>query len=241
MPRIPSKTILARDVIGQAIELVSLEDARKLITSLRIQYYNLAINEIYINLLSLIDVESTIQYAEGIWDSGHFDRDFTLNLSTNANFDSYDSIVDIQIYDNLIIPNFFDVERLPLQEFLAHKKHRKAMPPYDEMFIYTEYRNKIEIMHGENVDALSDPKIGIYFKKQPTLLTTSNFTTLYMELPDKYLPLLVARIASYAELAVGVTEKAFAMVKMSYEQLLGSVEPALRTKIMGTLQPKGEE
>ena len=241
MPRIPSKTVLARDVIGQAVELVSLEDARKLIKSLRIQYYNLAINEIYTNLLSLIDVESTIQYAESIWNSGDFDRHFVLDLSTDTDFDSYDTIVDIQIYDDLVIPEFYDVERLPLQDFLKHKKHRKAMPPYDEMFIYTEYRSKVEIMHGDNVDALASGIVGIYFKKQPTQMTSANFDTLYMELPDKYLSLLVARIASYAELAVGVSEKAFAMVKMSYEQLLGSVEPTLRTKIMGTLQPKGEE
>jgi len=230
MPRIPSKTIKIGDAIRLANELVDNDEARKLIKSLGVMYYNTAVQEIYL-LLNYIDVESLTQ-KKGVNLTSISAKHYMSDLNADEDFDSYDKILQLEIVQD---STTLDLQRVQLDEFLHHKQFGSAQFPYNASVIYAEIDNTLEFLWGQDL-SVSTPTCTVYFTKQPTIYTSADYTTAYIEVPDKYFSLLTNRIASYAEMRNGISNNALAMVKMAYEQLLASANPVIASKFINSLQ-----
>lgn len=243
MPHYVSKKILAKDVIGWAIELAAVEETRLAQNSIGRTYYNMAIAEIQ-NFLGFIDVEALMTSAaiDVTSPSGKYK---SVDISADTDLDTYDKIVNLEL-TNGASTTLVQIQTfpLPIKEFLRHKSNMTsgaysgAIHPYEEAAIYTLYGGKLDILWGASTPTIATPLCTVYFTRQLNLLTSSNHASAYIDIPDKYVPLLVNRIASYAELREGITDKSLVMVKNSYEQLLAPVDPQVRAKVMDSLQFK---
>jgi hypothetical protein len=245
MPHFPSKNILAKDVIGEAFELVAVEEARVLIKAVGISFYNWSIAEIQ-NLLGYIDAEALMKTAT---------IDVTSPLGNYKSVDisalgDYDKIVTLEItndeseeFDYEPILKNIETFALPIKEFLRHKanmlngEYVGALHPHGENAIYTIVGGNLQILWGENI-TINNPACTAYFTRQPIILTKTNYDSTMMDLPDKYAPLLANRIAAYAEMRQGISDKAMAVVKNSYNQLLAPLDPQKKAKIMDSFQFK---
>ncbi|MHB9147704.1 MAG: hypothetical protein ACYC2U_04720 [Candidatus Amoebophilus sp.] len=132
---------------------------------------------------------------------------------------------------------------LAMAEFLRHKSNSAsgipagAMHPYEESVVYSIADTVLHILLGSSITA-SSPAAYIYYTRQPQILNAANFDTAYMDLPDKYAGLLANRIAAYAELRQGISDKSMALVTQSYQQMGAALDPQLRAKIMESFQFK---
>ena len=132
---------------------------------------------------------------------------------------------------------------LPIAEFLRHKANASggapagALHPYEESVIYTIQDTTLHVLFGKSV-TLASPSLILYYTRQPMILNAANWETGYMDLPDKYAGLLANRIAAYAEMRQGISDKSMAVVQQSYQQMGAALDPALRAKIMESFQFK---
>jgi hypothetical protein len=231
MSRIPSTSILAKDVIGQAVELAGVEEVRQLLRSIGITYYNYAINELH-NILSIIEPDSLLATANLTPSSTSQTEKFTnLPFSTI----NYDQIKNLLVKEASGTSNFYEAEYLPFEQFARHKNNKGAMYPFNYGFVYTVTNTGILMVMGEALSIEMNAIVPtLIYKIQPVLLTPATYSSAYMFAPDKYLPVLANRITSYAEIRKGISENAMVMVKKSYEEMLATVESQSRAKILGS-------
>lgn len=234
MPRIPSANILAKDAIGQAEEIASTEEARLLIKSLGITFYNNAISEIYNVMLNSgmdeYNYTSTLKVASGNL-TEYDDRWYEGSFESIAYKDMSD-IKRIVCYNN---SEYIDCLLVSGDDFQTYRKAGEADFPYNESIIYSIRGNSLDILFGKDIYP-STPVFTVTFRRNPVILTKSNYDTTYMDLPDNYSHLLVNRITAYAEMRKGITEKAVQVTKFLYEQMLSNIEPALKRKIFDSIQ-----
>lgn len=234
MARIPSKNILAKDIIGQAEEIASVEDARKLVKRLGIVYYNNAISEIY-NILLMADInefdnDAIMSVEEENLESSSA-RVYIGDLSDN-NFDNINDIKNIMCLTSSKNIQCIPVDRNSIN---SYKELKEADFPYNGSIIYNLKGLSLDIIFGKDV-VVSTPIFTITYRKNLTILTSENYNSLYIELPQNYSHLLVNRIASYAELRNGINNNSLSTVKMVYEQILSNIEPSLKRKIIDSMQ-----
>lgn len=229
MARIPSTTILCKDIIGQAQEIVSEDEARRLIKSLGIIYYNNSLAELY-NIMLLADINEydtigilpTTMY-EKRWYVGN------LAVTAFANMNDIKRIVcntDSKYIECLLVDG---------DTFQSYRNENEADYPYNESIIYSLRGNEIDILFGKDI-YVKTPTFTVTFRRNFTMLTDATYDTAYIDLPQNYFHLLSNRIASYAELRKGITDKSLGTVKFLYEQILSNIEPALKRKIIDSLQ-----
>lgn len=243
MPLYPSINILAKDIIGWAQELAAVEEARLTIKSIGRTYYNMAVAEIY-NLIGYVDAESlmnenSIDISTPL---GKYKNAPIYTVSTEEDFISYDKVVAVEVTNGadttLVSLQCFP---LPIKEFLRHKANTSAgvcagaLHPYEEGVVYTIVGNSLRIIWGTTI-TIATPLCTVFYTRQPTILTTSNFDTAKMDLPDKYAPLLANRIAAYAEMRQGISDKSMALVQNSYQQILAPLDAAQRSKLIDSFQ-----
>ena len=240
MAKTPSDSLLAKDAIGQALSISSKkakEDRAQLIND-----YNMAIAEIY-NILGLIDSGVYIKTLPEVSASmNKFPKAGIISLSTIS---KWDKILELEILQSsggsgsyLPVDNGIEVDYSIISN---NRGFRGAIDPYDESIIYAIVENSIYFLVGENLlYTYSNVKFNIVYRRQPTILLLSQYDYEKIDVPDKYWSLLVNRIASIIEYRNGVFDKALTMVKVSYEQLLGSVDPLLKASIMKSLQAPTE-
>ena len=151
---------------------------------------------------------------------------------------NYDKIVALEVINSTSQLQAFP---LPINEFLRHKSGSTtftgALHPYEEAVVYTINDYFLHLLFGKSI-TLASPSAYIYFTRQPAILNSSNYSTQYMDIPDKYAPLLANRIAAYAEMREGISDKAMAVVQSSYSQLLSSLDPMMKAKIYDSFQFK---
>lgn len=243
MPHFVSKTILAKDIIGWAEELAAVEEARLSLASLGRTFYNMAVAEIQ-NLLGYVDVESLMMSAT-IDVTSPTGKYKSVDISADSDLNSYDKIINLELMNGasttLIQIQTFP---LPIKEFLRHKSNMTsgaysgAVHPYEESAIYTLYGSKLDVLWGKDTASIATPTCTVYFTRQFTLLTTTNWGSAYMDVPDKYAPLLANRIAAYAEMRQGITDKAMAVVQNSYNQMMLPLDSQIKSKLMDSFQFK---
>lgn len=252
---IGSKLIKAKDAIGEARELVGVEEARISLASIGRTFYNMAVAEIH-NLLLYIDTESLTKFIQLDLD-GLTEKYLALDMSEVDGFAGYDKITALEILNGIADPPEPEPEEepeepsliglqsfiLPIKEFLRHKSYMAnatytgAKHPYQESVIYTITDNILHILWGEAI-IIQEPAGLLYFIRQPEILTIENYDTANIDVPDKYYSVLVNRIAAYAELRQGITDKAVAMSQQSFNQMMTPLEPQLRAKLMDSFQLK---
>jgi hypothetical protein len=260
MAFISSQTILAKDVIAEAQELAGIEEARLSLSSVGRIFYNMAISDIH-TLLLYIDVESlllkgTLEAGDDLAGTsfsfvGKF-LEIDLTSSPGLEMSNFDKILSLEIVNgNGTTKTALESFQIPLREFIRHKsKYASGVPsgavsPYEEAVIYTVSGEKLLMLWGNSITiTLTNISTGvqtlgsIYYTRQPVLLTSVNFNTAKIDIPDKYYSLLVNRIAAYAELRSGITDKAVVLSQNSMNQIIAPLEPQLRAKIMDSFQLK---
>lgn len=236
MAKTPSYSLLAKDAIGQALNISAVKTTQD--RTERINDYNMAIAELY-NILGYIDTEAYLEIFPNITGNMYgFPKCGYIDLTSIIN---WDKIIELEIL-NPISPNgqptrIDNGEKVDYSTFSSHRGFKVAIDPYDESVIYTIVRDKIYYLIGESLDYQFNTIIfNVVYRRQPTILTMIQFNYQKVDLPDKYWALLVNRIASLIELRAGVADKAFAMVKMTYEQLLGTVDPVIKASLMKSLE-----
>lgn len=237
MATIPSAVLLVKDITGQAVELSGVEDSRITERANRVFYYNFALTELY-NILVLINSDEYVSDTNGTAIvAGDFIKHRTIDLTVSA-FDALDKIITTEFNErgagNDIM---YDDERVSIADFIRHKRYiTGAIDPYDETIIWTIINTKLHLLIGENLTVVvSDITADIHFRRQPTLVTLGNWDTDKIDVPDKYMSLLILRIASLIEYRKGITDKSMAAVKTAYEILLSNVEVEVRNKIMDSI------
>ncbi len=155
---------------------------------------------------------------------------------------NYDKIVGLEVTNGaagtLVNLQAFP---LPLNEFLSHKANFSAgapagaKHPYDESLVYTIADLTLHLLWGSTI-TIATPAAYIYYTRQLSILNLANFETAYMEVPDKYAPLLAQRIAAFAEMRQGINDKSMAVVQASYQNLLAPLDAQVRSKIMDSFQ-----
>lgn len=230
MPEIPVGTILAKDLIGQALELSFVEDARLLGTSVKCNYYNMSLSFIHAILL-YIDNESLLTEIVTTNSAGQYPKHRICDYSATA----YNDIMAVSA--RIASPlKYFECFRLSVDDFLKHKANQKAMYPYSEAIVYTELNQRIDFIVGESITENPDDIVfTAYMSRSFTVLVEANYATEYVDIPAKYYGLLILLIAAFSELRKGINDKSFGMVKVAVELLLANVEPAVKSKIMTTL------
>lgn len=234
MARIPSTKILAKDVIGQAEELASVDDARKLIKRLGILYYNNAISELY-NILLIADINEFDTTASMSVASSNLSASSTRVYVGNLSHSNFDNINDIKSIVCLTASKSIECLPVDKQSIDTYKFLKEADFPYNESIIYCVNGLSLDIVFGKDV-SVSTPVFTITYRKNLTLLTTDNYDSLYIEVPQNYLHLLVNRISSYAEIRNGFDNNSLSTVKLIYEQMLSNIEPSLKKKVIDSLQ-----
>ena len=132
---------------------------------------------------------------------------------------------------------WYDDERVSIADFIRHKKYGSgAIDPYDETIIWTIINTKLHLLVGGNLTVtIGDITADIHFRRQPTLVTLATWDAGKIDIPDKYMGLMILRIASLIEYRMGISEKSMAAVKTAYEILLGNVDVEIRNKVMDSI------
>jgi len=233
MARTPSYSLSAQDAIGQALHISSVKPVED--RAARINDYNMAIAEIYL-ILGFIDTEAYTKLSPNLPATMYsFPKCGYVNIDTLA---SWDKILEVEALDtafpSLPVDN---LEKVDYSTFSSHRPYKAAIDPYDESVIYTIVGNRIYFLIGESLEYRFDNiQFKIVYRRQPSMLDKTNWVSEKIDLPDKYWSLLVNRMASLIEFRSGVVDKALAMVKMSYEQLLSTVDPVIKASIMKSLE-----
>lgn len=235
MPRIPSNTLLAKDAVGQAMEIAGIgTDLRD--RELRINDYNMAVSEVYL-ILGHIDTEAylTIE-SDVVPGAGDLTTQGILDISI-AGLAGFDKIVNLEAFATATRGTLYSTEKMSYDDFVNHKETGAAIDPYERTVIYTLIGNAIHTLIGEDLSPLvyDGLKYDIIYRRQPSILLLGGWDSEKVDLPDKYWSLLVNRIASLIEWRKGITQGALASVKMTYEQLLANVEPALKSAIIESI------
>jgi len=237
MATIPSAVLLAKDICGNAVELAGVEVTRITSRANRVFFYNFALTELY-NVLVLINSnEYTDKSTSTATVAGGFAKHRTISLAS-ATFNSLDKIITIEFANRVSDPDVaYDNEEVGIADFMRHKRSGSgAVDPYDETIIWSVIGNQLDILIGENLTVtVADTKADIHFRRQPILLTLATFDAGKIDVPDKYMALLILRIASLIEYRVGISEKSMIAVKTAYEMLLNNVQTEARNKIMDSI------
>lgn len=224
------------DLVGAAIDVVNSHEARVLNESMRIVYYNQAMQELY-SYINIIDNESYLDVQELTLAAGVASYHKAGNMTTDANFDDYDRVSYVEITND---GTYVDVYKVPLAEFQRYKVQGSVLYPYANSMIYTEIGGNIHVLIGDEIT----PGVlvcNVTFRRQATLVDSSDYATAYMDLANKYYPLILNKIASIIERKIGVSEKSLATLKMNMEQLAMGLDAAARSALMQTLEyPKRE-
>lgn len=233
MPRYPSNTILVTSVVGEARELIAVEEARLQLNPLGRMFYNIALGELHA-ILGYIDEESLLTETQ-VTDPTISNKYYSKDLAEVVAFSNLDKVKTVYAFNgrDVIIEGF----PVSVTELVSHRASGAAKYPYEDGLVYTEVGTNLMVVFGNNL-TLNSPSLYAVYKRQPSFVTKELYTTAYIDVPDKYYPLLALRIASLAELRNGVTEKALVLVKQSYEQLLAAVDPAIKSKLMDSLTYK---
>jgi len=235
MAKTPSYSLLAKNAIGQALNISTVKTTQD--RAEHINDYNMAIAEIY-NILGFVDTEAYLEIELALAGAMYgFPKCGIINL---ANIISWDKIIELEIMEGGGNSNpmpLDNCERVDYSTFSSHRSFRAAIDPYDESVIYAVVKDKVYFLVGEALNyTFNNIVFNIIYRRQPTILVKAQWDYEKVDLPDKYWALLVNRIASLIEFRAGVPDKAMAMVKMSYEQLLGSVDPVVRASLMKSLE-----
>jgi len=236
MARTPSYDLLAKDAIGQALDISAVKTVED--RGQRINDYNMAVSEIY-NILGYIDTEAYIITKDGVDGlMNGFNKCGYIDTSI-ADMKNLDKIIEIEAYAAIVQPgDYISYETFKISEsdFIKHKRHKVAIDPYDETIIYAVRNNRVDYLIGESLDILFNSiRFNILYRRQPTILVINNWITEKIDLPDKYWALLVNRIASLIEYRSGIVDKALTMVKMTYEQLLVNVDSTVKSTFLKSL------
>uniref|UniRef100_A0A6H1ZEZ6 Uncharacterized protein n=1 Tax=viral metagenome TaxID=1070528 RepID=A0A6H1ZEZ6_9ZZZZ len=231
MPLAPSNSLLAKDIIGEAIEVANVNDEALELGSVQRLYYNLAIMELY-TILSLIENEAYLSTTAALTlVAGEATKHKTVALVTLL--DLYDKIELIKVRNGST--NYIQTSKVSLEEFDTHKILGSAQYPYGDGVIWTIIGNNLHILYGVDVTVGTVECMAIY-KRVPTVLTSASFALAKIDIPDKYASVLVARIAAFMEARAGITERSLALVKMLYEQLMIGLDSTTKAKIMNSLE-----
>jgi len=237
MATIPSAVLLIKDIVGQAVELSGVQDSRITERANRVFYYNFALTELY-NILVLINSDEYVSDTDGTATSaGDLTKHRTIDL-TAAGFNALDKIITTEFVDKTETPDvWYDDERVSIADFIRHKKYGSgAIDPYDETIIWTIINTKLHLLVGGNLTVtIGDITADIHFRRQPTLVTLATWDAGKIDIPDKYMGLMILRIASLIEYRMGISEKSMAAVKTAYEILLGNVDVEIRNKVMDSI------
>lgn len=233
MAKTPSTNFYAKDVIGQGLNISTnkaKQDRAQLIGD-----YNMAVAEIY-NILGFIDTQAYLEIASGI--TSTMDRSPKCGIIDLTAILSWDKIIELEILNISDPPMPIDNgEEVDYSIYSGNRSFGAAIDPYDESVIFTVVKNSIRYVIGESLDYVFNTILfNVVYRREPTILVISQYDFERMDVPDKYLSLLANRIASLIEYRAGIFDKSLAMVKTSYEQLLGSVDPIVRASLMKSLQ-----
>lgn len=245
MPFFTSKQILAKDIIGQGLEIAAIENARIASPVMGRMFYNMAVAELHM-FFSFIDQEALLKSAaiDVTSPTGHYKAAPIYASGTEEDLIDYDKIKAVEITNDTATDLVY-LQSFPmlLEEFLQHKSEVSsgepsgASSPYSDAVIYTIVDTNLFVLWGKNI-TIDTPTCTVYFTRQPVILTSSNYDAAYMDAPDKYSTLLTNRIASYAELRQGITDRSLVMAKNSYEQLLVPLDNQIKEKIVNSIQFK---
>jgi len=189
------------------------------------------------NILVLMNADEYItDTTSTVTSAGDVNKHRTIDLAVSA-FNALDKIITTEFIDKVANPDvWYDDEEVSIKDFMRHKQYSGALDPYDETIIWTIINTKLHLLVGENLTVtIGDITADIHFRRQPTLLTLATFDTDKIDVPDKYMTLLVLRIASFIEYRVGISEKSMIAVKTAYEMLLSNVQIETRNKIMNSI------
>lgn len=230
----PSLTILAKDAIGHGIELAGETNTRNIDRAMRIAYYNMAIAELY-TMLGFVSSESYLENVTDIPDIGEFAKHGVVSMDIN-----YNKIITLEVHKSEYT---YEAYKVPLDDFLAHKRNRGAYPPYDEAIVYTPLNRTMEFIIGEALAIASDDlEVNVYYRRLPTILTLANWDTEFMDAPDNYWSLITNRIASFILLKKGIANESLAYAKTVYDQILATVDPVIKANLIKSLDiPAGEK
>lgn len=232
MATTPSNILLAKDAIGHALNISTIkakQDRAQLIND-----YNMAIAEIYL-ILGYIDTEAYLELSPNLSTTMNgFPKAGIVDISAL----NWDKIFSIEIKTNsdpsLPVDN---ADEVPYSLLSSHRAFQAAIDPYDECIIYSVVKDRIHFLIGSSLTyAFNTILFQLAYRRQPTILVLNQYDFEKVDLPDKYISLLQNRIASLIEYRAGVFDKALAMVKVSYEQLLGNVEPVIKASLLETLK-----
>lgn len=233
MARIPSTNILAKDVIGWAEEIASVEDARKLIQRLGIIYYNNALAELY-NIMLMAGMDEYESSADASVALGNATETSANVYNIDMSGTSFDSLNSIKRITVTIGDDVYECIPINAKDYDTYRGEGCADFPYNESVIYRRKGLNIGIIIGKDI-YVDTPVFEITFRRNLTLLTTDNYDSTYIDIPENYINLLTNRIASYAELRNGISDKSLQIVKFIYEQLLSNIEPAIKSKIFNVI------
>ena len=236
MANSPSKSIKVIDLVGAAIDVVNAHEARILNESMRIVYYNQAMQELY-TFINVIDNESYLDTQTLTLGAGVAAYHRIGDMSADTNFDDYDRVSYVEITNDAA---YIDVYKIPLAEFERYRVQGSVLYPYANSIIYTEIGGKLHVLIGTDI-TVGTLVCNVVFRRQATLVSSSDYSSAYMDLANKYYPLILNKIASIIERKIGVTEKSLAMLQANFQQLSMGLDSAARSAIMETLEyPKRE-
>lgn len=235
MAKTPSYSLLVKDAIGQALNVSAVKTSQD--REERIGDYNQALMEIY-NILGYIDTEAYLEISSTLSASMYgFPKCGYVDLASIIN---WDKVIEIEIFQAISpsnTPPLDNGEKVDYSTFSSHRNFGVAIDPYDESIIYTIVGDKIYFLIGESLDyQFNTISFKVIYRRQPTLMTYMYWTSAKVDLPDKYWSLLVNRIASLVEFRAGIFDKSLAMVKMTYEQLLTTIDPVIKASLMKSLE-----
>lgn len=233
MAKTPSYSLLVKDAIGQALNVSAVKTSQD--REERIGDYNQALMEIY-NILGYIDTEAYLEISPTLNASMYgFPKCGYVDLTAIIN---WDKIIEFEILSiNSPFMPLDNGEKVDYSTFSSHRNFGVAIDPYDESIIHTIVGDKIYFLIGESLDyQFNTISFKIIYRRQPTLMNYMYWTSAKVDLPDKYWSLLVNRIASLVEFRAGIFDKSLAMVKMTYEQLLTTIDPVIKASLMKSLE-----
>jgi hypothetical protein len=214
-------SILAKDIIADAKSLVNMEDTRLQTEAIGRNYYNSALLEVYM-LLSYVDKDSML---------GSDVLSSTNNICDISSITDYDKIETV-----LIAGKDIEFSPISLTDFLRFERKGLVGFPHSESGVYTILGNQIKFLIGKDVAKLTNPDLTVYYTELPTYLTKDVHNTLMLDLPMKYYPLIVNRIASYYELSLGKDERFMMLFKTGVELLTATLDSSVQNKLLQSLE-----
>jgi len=219
-----SNTFLIREVISAARELAHSTSQHDIISGQEKNIYKSAVLEIF-NMIGFIEdptYNRDIQLGEtheiygGIYWDIEDPRYKVINL-TLLKYDKIISVEDSIVGEGVKIDSYSKFANLRYSQFKNTN--------YSESMIWIEREQSVHILYGEN--AQLGGVLTFNYRRLPVFpLLLEHWNTWYMDLPDKYYPVLLHRMASmilYQKTGQNL-EPSLKFIEMYYNALLGGMK-----------------